>query len=116
MKKQEVNFQLVPAGQHRCNTAECAIQTFKNHFIAGLCTTDKQFPLHLWDHIFQQAILTLTLMWGWRINPKLSTWAQVYGQFDFNRTPLAPPGIKVLVHEKPENCGTWAPHTIDGCM
>jgi len=44
----------------------------------------------------------------------LSAWAQVHGQFDFNRTPIAPPGIKVLVHEKPENRNTWAPHAVEG--
>eukprot|EP00978_Attheya_sp_CCMP212_P003365 scaffold6969_cov92-Attheya_sp.AAC.2 len=48
------------------------------------------------------------------MNPKLSAYAQVYGAFDFNRTPLAPPGTKVLVHEKPEVRGTWAPHAVDG--
>jgi len=40
MKKQGIDFQLVPAGQHR----ERAICTFRNHFVAGLCTTDKNFP------------------------------------------------------------------------
>jgi hypothetical protein len=34
---------------HRVNAAERAIQTFKNHFIAGLATVDKTFPMQLWD-------------------------------------------------------------------
>jgi len=41
-------------------------------------------------------------------------WAQVHGNYDFNRTPITPPGIKVLVHEKPSNHTTWAPHAIKG--
>jgi len=53
-------------------------------------------------------------MRGSRLNPKLSAWAQVHGNYDFNRTPIAPPGIKVLVHEKPSNRNTWAPHAIEG--
>jgi len=114
MTKQGIDYQLVPAGQHQRNAAERAIQTFKNHLIVGLCTTDTNFPLHLWDHLLNQAVLTLNLMRGSRINPNLSAWAQVFGNYDFNRTPIAPPGMKVLVHEKPENRNTWAPHAVEG--
>jgi hypothetical protein len=39
-----IDFQLVPLGLHRRNAAERAIRTFKNHFIAGLCSTDTNFP------------------------------------------------------------------------
>eukprot|EP00978_Attheya_sp_CCMP212_P006284 scaffold14236_cov54-Attheya_sp.AAC.6 len=49
MTEQEIDFQLVPLHIHRRNAAERAIRTFKNHFIAGLCSTDVNFPLHLWD-------------------------------------------------------------------
>jgi hypothetical protein len=37
MTDEDVDYQLTPAGLHRRNWAERAIQTFKNHFIAGLC-------------------------------------------------------------------------------
>ena len=40
-------IQFVEPHNHRVNAAERAIQTFKNHFISGLCTTDINFPLHL---------------------------------------------------------------------
>jgi len=90
MTAQGIDFQLVPAGQHRRNAAERAIRTFKNHFIAGLCSIDKNFPLHLWDCLTHQAVLTLNLMRGSRINPNLSAWAQVYRNYDFNRTPITP--------------------------
>ena len=39
-------FQLVPPHLHRQNAAERSIQTFKNHFIAGLVSTHDDFPLH----------------------------------------------------------------------
>jgi hypothetical protein len=106
-----IDFQLVPPRLHRRNAAERAIRTFKNHFIAGLCSVDKDFPLHLWDKLLPQAELTLNLLRGSRINPKLSAHAQLHGQFDFNRTPLAPPGIRVLVHIKPSERTTltWFP-------
>lgn len=50
-----VDYQLVPPRLHRRNAAERAIRTFKNHFIAGLCSVDKDFPLHLWDKLLPQA-------------------------------------------------------------
>jgi hypothetical protein len=41
-----IEYQLVPPGtMHCCNAAKRAIRTFKNHFIAGLCSVDKKhFP------------------------------------------------------------------------
>jgi hypothetical protein len=73
----DIDFQLVPPGVHRRNAAERAIRTFQNRFIAGLCSVDTYFPLHLWDHLLPQAELTLNLMRGSRLNPTLSAWAQV---------------------------------------
>jgi hypothetical protein len=59
-----IQFQKTPAGMRRCNTAERTIRTFKNHFIAGLCTVNKAFPLYLWDKLLPQAELTLNLLRG----------------------------------------------------
>ena len=114
MTIENVDYQLVPPGVHRRNAAERAIRTFQNHFIAGLCSVDKDFPLHLWDQLLPQAEITLNLLCASRINPKLSAWAQLHGIFDFNRTPLAPPGIRVLAHEKPKDRTTWSAHGLDG--
>jgi hypothetical protein len=114
MREEHIDFQLVPPGSHRRNAAERAIRTFKNHFIAGLCSVDKNFPLHLWDRLVPQAVITLNLLRGSRLNPKLSAWSYFHGNFDFNRTPLAPPGIRVLAHEKPADRETWSPHGLDG--
>lgn len=103
MHSEEVDFQLAPPHVHRRNAAERAIHTFKNHLIAGLCSTDKHFPLNLWNRLLPQAIITLNLLRKSCINPLLSTYAQVHGALDYNRTPLAPPGTKVLIHEKPSS-------------
>jgi hypothetical protein len=102
MHANDVNFQVVPPGIHWRNAAERSIRTFKNHFIAGLCSVDKHFPIHLWDQLFPQAQITLNLLGSFRINPKLSAWAQVHGTFDFNPTPLGPPRCRVLAHAKPD--------------
>ena len=114
LTSQDINFQLVPPHTHRRNAAERAIRTFKNHFIAGLCSLDKQFPLHLWNRLLPQATMTLNMLRTSRINPKLSAYAQLHGQFNFNVTPLAPPGTRVVGHEKPDNRATWSPHGTDG--
>jgi hypothetical protein len=67
-----------------------------------------------WDQLLPQAELTLNLLRGSRINPKLSAYEQLFGRYDFNRTPIAPPGIKVLAHVKSKVRKTWVPHALDG--
>ena len=114
MRDNGVDYQLVPPHVHRRNAAERAISTFKDHFIAGLCSTDKSFPLHLWDRLLPQCTLTLNLLRPSRLNPAISAQEQLNGRFDFNRTPLAPPGHRVLVHVKPNMRETFAAHSVDG--
>ena len=114
MDEQEVNYQLTPAGLHRRNNAERAIQTFKNHFIAGLCSTPPNFPLNLWDKLVPQALLTLNILRPSRLNPRLSAYAHVHGAFDYRKTPLAPPGCPCHAHVLPSIRKSWDPHSKDG--
>jgi hypothetical protein len=114
MKTEGVDYQLVPPHVHRTNAARRAIGIWKDHFVAGLSSTDPAFPMHLWCRLIHQATTTLNLLRPSRINPKLSAEAQLNGAFDYNRTPLAPPGTKVLVYENPGVRHTWAPHGVDG--
>ena len=80
--KEKVDYQLVPPDVHRA--AERAIRTFKNHLIAGLCSVDPTFPLHLWGRLLPHALLTLNLLRKSRLNDKLSA-AQIYGSYDSRR-------------------------------
>ena len=48
------------------------------------------------------------------MNPKLSAYAQVHGQFDYNRTPIAPPGTRVIVFKNTAQRGTYGPHGTNG--
>ena len=98
-----VEFQLTPAGIHRRNSAERTIWTWKNHFIANLCGADPDFPLEIWDKIVPQCVLTLNLLRKSRINPRLLVYSQLEGAFDFNKTPLAPVGTKVIILERYED-------------
>ena len=44
--------------------------------------------------------------------PRLSAYVQIFGTFDFNATPIAPPGKKIIAHEKPNQCSTWGKHGV----
>eukprot|EP00957_Ditylum_brightwellii_P101378 7726347-Ditylum_brightwellii.AAC.1 len=101
-KNKEVNFQLALPHCHHCNAAERAIQTFKNHFVAELCSVHPNFPLQVWDKLLPQALLTLNLLCPSWINPRLSAKVQMNRAFDFNKTPLVPPGTRVIMHGKPK--------------
>ena len=108
MTKNNIAYELVPPMVHRRNAAERAIQTFKNHFLAGLASVDPNFPISEWDRLLPQALLTLNLLRHARVNPKLSSYAYLFGVFDFNKTPLAPPGTRVSVHNKADQRASWA--------
>jgi hypothetical protein len=112
--QQDITFQLVSPYSHRRNSAERAIRSFKDHLIAGLCSTDKSFPMHLWDRILPQAVITLNMLRTSRINPKLLAATHLFGQYDFNRAPMAPPGTRIIAHETPGRRRTGAPHGQDG--
>jgi hypothetical protein len=114
LHQQDITFQLVPPYSHRRNSAERAIGSFKDHLISGLCTTDKSFPMHLWDRLLPEAVITLNMLRTSRINPKLSASTHIFGQYDFNREPMAPPGTRIIAHETPNRRSTWAPHGQDG--
>ena len=43
-----VNCELVEPKNHLVNAADCAIRTFKNHFVAGLSSVHPKFPIYLW--------------------------------------------------------------------
>lgn len=49
-----------------------------------------------------------------RINPLLSAYAYLFGNFDFNQTPMAPPDTKVVAHKKPSDHRIWEFHGQEG--
>ena len=111
--KNKLDIQLVPPRNHRVNAAERAIATFKEHFIASLATMDFDCPLQLWDEFLDQVSMTLNLLRTSRRNPAISAYEDLFGQFDFNKTPIAPIGTKALIYDDPEVRASWAPHGSD---
>ena len=100
-------FQLMPLHSHRRNLVERTIQTWKNHFKAGIALVNPKFPMSEWDRLIPQANLTLNLLRNARCNPALSAYAYIYGTYNFRATPIAPPGTKVIAHINPKTRGTW---------
>ena len=79
LKKENAKWQFVEPTNHRVNAAERAIQTYENHFISDLCSTDSNWPLQLWDQLAEQATITLNLIRTSRINPTKLAYHQLHG-------------------------------------
>lgn len=107
--------QYIPPHSHRANCAERAIRTAKNHIVSMLSGAAPDFPLAEWDHIVEQAELTLNILRPYTPNPAISAYHGLYGhQFNFFNHPIAPFGTRVLIHEPPDKRTTWAPHGLPG--
>ena len=110
MTKMDIKYQVVPPSNHMENNSERVIKTFKNHFIAGLCSVNKDFHLQLWERLLQQETISLNFLRQSRFLPHLSSYTDIFGEFDSNRTPFAPPGTRVAIHNSPNYRASWAPH------
>jgi len=81
--------------------------------VSVLAGVDANFPVHLWCRLIPQAILTLNLLRPSNVASKVSAYAYVHGEFDYNEMPLAPMGCAVQVYETPHRRKTWAEHSVD---
>ena len=75
---------------------------------------DPTFPLKQWDKPLPQTELTLNLLRQSNAAPTTSAQAHVFGNFDFNRMPLAPMRCAEQIHEESSQRRSWAPHSADG--
>ena len=66
--------------------------------------------MHLWGKLIPQACIKINLFRNSNRNPQLSTEAHLNGNFDYNTTPLAPHGPKVVAFEPPDKHNSWATH------
>jgi hypothetical protein len=99
------NLLLVEPHNHCVNAAERMTQTFKDHFISALATTDSEFPLQLCDKLTSQVKNTLNLMQASRIDPNMLAYEAIWGPYDWNCFPLAPPGCKAVIYKSPNARG-----------
>ncbi len=107
-------IQFVPPDNHRCNLAEQAMQTFKNHFKRILAGVEDTFPMRLWDRLLPQTILTLNFLRQPNAVPTVLAHQYVHGNFDYNKMPLAPIGCAVQLHQSSTKRASWAVNSIDG--
>ena len=114
IENNSLTYQIASPGDHRINPAEKAIQIYKDHYIAGMSGADPLLPTNQWDTYIPQANITLNLLRESRINPNISAYNQVFGNFDFNSTPLAQFGIRAVIHKRPNTRGSWANHGKNG--
>ena len=102
----DCELMLVEPHNHHINAAERAIQTFKDHLISALATTDSEFPPQLWVKLTSQVETNLNLMQASQINPRISAYEAIWGLYDWNCFPLAPPGCKAVTYESPTARGS----------
>ena len=110
----ELKYQIAPPGNHRTLPAERSIQSFKIHFESILFGCDPEYPKIQWDRLIDVAILKQNMMRPSRINPNKSAYNEIWGNFDFNKTPLAPPDCLIVAHKPPQDRGIWADHGVKG--
>ena len=79
-----------------------------------IATADNNWSLYPLDEVLFQAILTLNLMRSSRIDPLISAWEAACGEFDMNATSIVPAGTKVVIHEMPNERGSWDAHGVEG--
>ena len=68
--------------------------------------------MHQWCCLIEQATNMLNLILPYRLNSQFSAKTHLNGLFGFNVMSMAPPGTKVLIHEKTYKQKTWALYEI----
>ena len=110
MTSMNIKYQLGPPSKHRAKNVERAMQNFKKYFIAVMWSVEIDFHLQIWDILLQQAKISLNFLTQSRTIPHLSAYTYISGEFDYNRTPLAPPGKRLVIHNRPNERASWEPH------
>ena len=107
-------LQFVPPNTHRANKAERAIRTFVNHFTAILCGCDPTFPMKLWDLLLPHAEVTLNMLRSSALSVNVSAYQHLRGAWDWNRYPMAPLGMLVVILNPAEQRASWGNHGDKG--
>ena len=79
-----------------------------------MASTHPDFPFSKWWKLVEQVNITLNLLRPSRLNFKLSSYSQVFGAFDYQKSPLPPPDMKVMAHVLPIDRHLFNPHVIKG--
>ena len=115
LDEEDSNEQFVEPFNHRVNAAEKEIHIFKDHFIAGLCTTYPGFTTQLGDYMMPQEKDTLNLIQTSKSNPDISNYEELKGKFYFDRWIIEPAETSVVVYDSSEDSASWASRGTDAC-
>ena len=111
---QNLDYQLVTPGDHRLLSAERAIQTFKNYFISICSDMHSHFLKRALHHALYQIVITLNMLQPLYLNPDISAYMQVHGNYNFNKHSLAPVGCKIIIHNQKNKRPPWSDHGSRG--
>ena len=71
-------------------------------------------PRRHWDQLLPHEELTLNLLRQARIQPELSAWNFLMGEFNYDTTPLGPLGCPLMIHKKKSNGKSWGFRSKEG--
>ena len=77
-------IELTPPDMNQCNAAKLAIQMFKGHLIAVLAGVTDYFPIHQWDWLVPQTVITLKLLRQGNVALNILAYVYHHGPFDYN--------------------------------
>ena len=116
LREAQVQIQYVPPGIHRQNPAESVLRHAKNCIFAMCSTADANFPSGL---LFQEAVpqteIVMNQLRPWHSDPTINAWTGMHNApYDHLAHPISIYGMRVVVHEKADQRGSWALHGKDG--
>jgi hypothetical protein len=85
---------------HHRNIVERMFCTFKAHLISIIFAVDPIFTIKRWDLLLNQAEITVNLLRMSKIDPTKSVWEFLNRPFNYDATPMGPPGLRIIAHAK----------------
>ena len=113
--QQHCAIEPLPPHFHRRDVAEVAIKAFKQHLFSIIAGVATNYPMHKWKRLLPQDELTLNLLHKSNTTPTVSSYAEIFGPFYYNRMTLGLMGYAIIIHEKYNAGATWDNHTVYGC-
>lgn len=109
--EQNTNVQYTAPGRH-CATTEKAVKTYKSCFKSTTASLPPEFPISYWFRLLPHVDVCVNIVCQCRQNPKLPAWGAMGGDFHFESTPIAPPGISMLMYKRPQKRATFG-HNLE---
>ena len=91
------------------------VSTVEPQYLAAVCNQqtgrlDSHLSMSKWDRLIPHAVFTLNLRCSSYLHLSLSAYASLFGNYDHNCLPIAPPGTIVVAHNPAETCASFAHH------